>query len=78
MMALCFLLKNKSKGGISLGEIGVRSLTRMISELGFPKLDCRGVNDVIGVPISVYCCFSDVLEVGVAGVKGDASCPFFR
>jgi hypothetical protein len=77
-MALHFLLKKKSEGGISSGEIGVRSLTKMISELGFPKLDCRGVNDVIGVPISVDCCFSTVLAAGVAGVEGDASCPCFR
>jgi hypothetical protein len=77
-MDLCFLLKKKSEGGISSDEIGVRSLTRMISELGFMKLDCRGVNDVIGVLISVDCYCSVVLVAGVVGVEGDASCPFFR
>jgi hypothetical protein len=74
-MALHFLLKNKSEGGITLDNIGVRSLTKMISKLGFLKLYCRGVNDVIGVLIFVDCCCSIVLAVGVVGVEGYASCP---
>jgi hypothetical protein len=56
-MALLFLLKNKSEGGISSGEIGVRSLIKMTLELGFPKLYCKGVNEVIGEPISIDGCF---------------------
>jgi hypothetical protein len=52
-MAFHFLLKKKSEGGISSGNIGVRSPTKVSSELGFPKLVCKGVNDVIGEPISV-------------------------
>jgi hypothetical protein len=77
-MALLFLLKKKSEGGISSGEIGVRSPIKMTSELGFLKLDCNGVNEVIGVPISVDGCCSAVLATDVAGVEGDVSCPCFR
>jgi hypothetical protein len=53
MMAFCFLLKKKFEGGISSGEMGVRSSTKTILELGFLRLNCRGINDVIGVPIFV-------------------------
>jgi hypothetical protein len=79
MMAFLFLLKKKSEGGISSSEMGVRSLTKIISELGFPRLDCRGVNDVMGVPISVDYCCSVVFEVpaGVDGVEGGISGPCF-
>jgi hypothetical protein len=79
-MAFCFLLKNKSEGGISSSEMGVRSPTKTISELGFPKVVCRGVSDVMGVAISVDWCCYDVFEVttGVVGVEGGTSCPWFR
>jgi hypothetical protein len=50
--------------------MGVRSFMKTISGLGVPKLDCRGVNDVMGVPIFVDCCCSVVFEVP-AGVVGD-------
>jgi hypothetical protein len=52
-MAFHFSLKNKSKGGISSGEMGVRSPTKTILELGFSKLVRIGVNDVMGVAIYV-------------------------
>jgi len=79
-MALRFLLKKKSKCGIFSGEMGVRSFTKTILGLGVPKLDCRGVNGVMGVPISVDCCCYDVFEVpaGVVGDEGGAFCPCFR
>jgi hypothetical protein len=77
-MSLHFLLKNKSEGGISSGKIGMRSSTKMTLELGFPKLDCRGVNEVIGVPISVDGCGSTILTTTVVGVEGASSCPCFR
>jgi hypothetical protein len=66
-----FLLKRKYKGGISSGNMGVRSPTKVILELGFPKLVCRGVNDVLGEEISVECCCPVVLgvPVGVNGVE---------
>jgi hypothetical protein len=51
MMDFHFLLKKKSEGGISLGKMGLRSPTKTILELGFPKLVCRGVSDVMGVAI---------------------------
>jgi hypothetical protein len=50
-----FLLKKKLEGGISSGEIGVRSPTKMSLELVFPKLVYKGVNDVIGEIIVVEC-----------------------
>ena len=79
-MDFCFLLKKKSKGGISSGNMGVRSPTKTISELGFTKVVCRGVNDVMGVAISVDWFYYDVFEVtiGVVGVEGGTSCPCFR
>ena len=79
-MAFRFLLKKKFEGGISSSEMGVRSSTKTISELGFLRLNCRGVNDVMGVPISVYCCCSVVFEVptGVVGDEGGTVCPCFR
>ena len=52
-MSLLFLLKKKSEGVISLAEIEVRSSINMTSELGFPRLDYKGVNDIMGLPISV-------------------------
>jgi hypothetical protein len=52
-MAFYFLLKKKFEGGISSGDMGVRSSTNTILELGFPRLNCRGVNDLMGVPIFV-------------------------
>jgi hypothetical protein len=77
MMAFCFLLKNKSKGGISSGEMGLISPTKTCLELGFPKLVCRGVSDVMGVEIFVDYCYYVVFEVtsGVAGVEGGIACP---
>ena len=80
MMAFLFLLKKKSEGGISSGEMGVRPSTKKISELGFPRLNCRGVNDVMGVPISIDCFYSVVFEVpaGVVGDEGGIVCPCFR
>ena len=76
-MDFCFLLKNKNEGGISSGEMGIRSPAKTILELGFPKLVCRGVSDVMGVEISMDCCCSVVFEVttGVAGVEGGIACP---
>jgi hypothetical protein len=52
-MAFRFLLKTKYGGGISSGKIGVRSPTKVSLGLGFLKLVCRGVNDVIRELISV-------------------------
>ena len=52
-MAFRVLLKNKSEGGISLGKMGIISPKKVSLELGFPKLVCKGVNDVIGEPILV-------------------------
>jgi hypothetical protein len=77
-MALRFLLKNKSKGGMSLGEIGVISPIKMTLELGFPKLDYKGFNEAIGESISVDSFFSVVLVADLVGVEGGASCPCFR
>jgi hypothetical protein len=70
-MAFRFLLKTKYEGGISSGKIGVRSPTKVSSELGFMKLFCRGVNDVIGEPISVEGSCPVVFGVlaGVVGVE---------
>jgi hypothetical protein len=75
MMAFHFLLKMKSEGGISSGEIGVRLPTKTISEFGFLKMDCIGVSDVMGVAISMECCCSIVFEApeGVVGVEGGTS-----
>jgi hypothetical protein len=50
----------------------------MTLELGFLKLDYRGVNEVIGVSISVDDCCSLMLVAGVASVERDASYPFFK
>jgi len=50
----------------------------MTLELGFSKLDCKGVNEVIGAPISVDGCCSAVLIAGMAGVEGGASYPYIR
>jgi hypothetical protein len=75
MMSLYFFLKKNSQGGISSGEIGVRSPIKMTSELGFLKLDCNGVNEVIGVLISVDGCFSVVFATDVVGVEQDVSFP---
>jgi hypothetical protein len=77
-MALRFLLKKNSKGGISSGEIGVRSPIKMTSELGFPKLYCKGVNEIIGEPISLDSCFLALLAAEVDGVEIFVSCPCFR
>ena len=79
MMALCFLLKKKF-GGISSDEIGVRSSTKTISELGFLRMNYRGVNDVMGVPISIDYFFFVVFEVpvGVVGDEGGTVFPCFR
>jgi hypothetical protein len=43
-------------------------------------MNCRGVNDVMGVPISIYYCFSVVFEVPsrVVGDEGGTVCPCFR
>jgi hypothetical protein len=51
--------------------MGVRSPTKVISELGFSKMVCRGVNDVMGEEISVECCCPVVFGVpkGVVGVE---------
>jgi hypothetical protein len=77
-MSLYLFLNNKSEEGISSRNIGVRSPTKMNSKLGVLKLDCKGVNEVIGVPISIDCCCSVVLEASVAGVKGYVSYHFFK
>ena len=79
-MAFHFLLKKKSEGGISSGEMGVRSSTKTISKLGFLKMDCKGVINVIGVAISVDYCCSVVFEVPaeVVGDEGGSFCPCFK
>jgi hypothetical protein len=71
MMDFCFLLKMKSDGGISLGKIGVRSPTKVSSELGFSKMVCKGVSDVIGDKIYVEgsCPVVFGVLVGVAGIE---------
>jgi len=35
--------------------MGVRSPTKKISELGFLKIDYRGINDIMGLEIFVDC-----------------------
>jgi hypothetical protein len=77
-MALLLLLKKNSDGGISSGAIGVRSYTKLILKLGFPKVDCNSVNEVIGAPISLDDCFSVELDTKVVGIEGDVSCPHFK
>jgi hypothetical protein len=67
-MALLFLLKKKFEGGISSAAIGVRSSMNMTSTFGFPWLDCKGVNDLIGLPISVDGCCPAVLVADLFGV----------
>ena len=76
-MVILFLLKNKSKGGISPTEIGVRSSVNMTLALGFPWIDYKGVNDIMGLPISMDGCFFVVLVASLSGVDNDVSCPFF-
>jgi hypothetical protein len=76
-MALC-LLKNNSEGGISFDEIGVRSPIKMTLELGFLKLEYKGVNEAIGEPIFVDGCCYVVLATCLVDVEGGASCPCFR
>ena len=63
MMGFHFLLKNKSEGDIYSGNIGVRSPTKVSSELVFLKLVYKGVNDAMGEAISMECCFPIVLGV---------------
>jgi hypothetical protein len=76
-MAPLFLLKKMSEGGISSDEIGVRSSIKMTSELGFLQLDCKGVNEIMGLPISVDVCCSAISVTSFYGVEGDISCPCF-
>ena len=54
-----------------MGKMGVRSPTKVILELGFPKLVYRGVNDVKGEGISVEFYWPIVLGVPtrVVGVE---------
>jgi len=75
-IGFCFLLKNKSEGGISSRKIGVSSPTKVTPELGFPKLVCRGVNVVMGEAISVECCCTIVFGVPaeVVGVEWETIC----
>jgi hypothetical protein len=63
MIKFHFLLKMKSEGGIYLGKIGVRSPTKVSSELGFLKLVCRGVNDAMRETILVECCCPVIFRV---------------
>jgi hypothetical protein len=63
MMGFRFLLKNKSEGDIYSGKIGVRSPTKVSSELVFLKLVYKGVNDAMGEGISVECCCPIVFGV---------------
>jgi hypothetical protein len=77
-MALLFLLKNKSEGDISSVEIRLRSSIKMTLKLGFPRLDCKGVNEIMGLPISMDGCFSAVLVTDLSSVDDDVSCPHFR
>jgi hypothetical protein len=79
-MAFHFLLKKKSEGGISSGDMGVRSFTKTILGLGVLNLDCKGVNDVMGVPISIdyYCSVVFEVSTGVVGDEGGAFCPCFK
>ena len=78
-IAFHFLLKNKSEGGISSSKIEVRSPTKVSSELGFPKLVCKGVNDVIGESVSVEGSCHVVFGVlaGVVVVEWGTTCPVF-
>jgi hypothetical protein len=76
-MSLLFLLKKKSEGDISFAEIGVRSSINMTSTFGFPLLDCKGVNDIMGISISVDGCCYVVLVAGLPGVDSYVSCPLF-
>jgi hypothetical protein len=48
-----FLLKNKLEGGNSSTEMGVRSSMNITSAFGFPLVNCNGVMNWMGLPISV-------------------------
>jgi hypothetical protein len=50
--------------GISSPDIGVRSLEYMTSKWGVPKVDCKGFNDVIGLPNS-----EDLFSPGALGIS---------
>jgi hypothetical protein len=69
-----FLLKKTSEEGISSIEIGVRSLMYIALRWGVPKLECKGVNVVIGLPNSVNYVPSALLGVSTRIVddKGEA------
>jgi hypothetical protein len=71
MIALRFLLKKKFEGCISSGNIGIRTPTKVSLKLGFLKLVCKGVNDVIGESISVEgaCLVLFRIPTGVVGVE---------
>jgi hypothetical protein len=45
--------------------------------LGFPLLNCKGVTDWIGLPISVDGFLLALLVVGLPGVENGFSSPFF-
>ena len=52
-MAFLFLLKMNSLGGNYSIEIGVRSSLNIISTSVFPFVNCKGVTDAMGLPISL-------------------------
>jgi hypothetical protein len=39
-------------------------------------MDCKGVTDLIGLPISMYGYFPAMLVANLSGVDSDFSCPF--
>jgi hypothetical protein len=76
-MTFLFLLKMKSLGGNSYIEIGVKSSLDIIYGLGFPLVDCKGVMDGMGLPISLDACFRIASVFGsFDGDKGVFPTPF--
>jgi hypothetical protein len=75
--AFLFLLKKKSLGGNYSIEIGVKSFLNIIPALGFPFVDCKGVTDGMGLPISLDACVMIASMTGsFDGNKGVSPTPF--
>jgi hypothetical protein len=71
--------KALNEPNISLANsVSSRPYINMTSELGFPRLDYKCVNDIMGLPISMVGYFSAVLVSGLSGVDDDVSNPLFR
>jgi hypothetical protein len=72
-----FLLKKKSEGGISSIDMGVRSSMNITSACAFPLVNCNGVTNWMGLPISMDDCFSTAFLVDLTSVDNDLSSPLF-